>query len=158
MLYAILMLFGLQQPAEAPQRALLPDPPVLTLTPPAAAEIQRSRARAQSAGLALAGLHRDTGKAARKGSWYDLGKAGWIWSVKIVSPGASGLRVHARNFDSTKGTLHTIEPGSNTRTAWSGEWSQLTFGDSVVILFEPTGGQKSKKLPFTLDKISHQVR
>jgi hypothetical protein len=158
MLCAILILVGLQQPAEALQRALLPEPPVFALPPPPVADIQKSIAGAKSAGLGLAGVHRDIGKAARNGSWHDLGKPGWIWCVKVVSPGASGIRVHVKNFDSSKGTLQTIEPGSNVRTPWNGEWSQLTFGESVVILFESAGGKKLKKLPFSLDRISHQLR
>ena len=158
MLGAILILFGLQVPAEAPQRTLLPDPPVFALPPPASAEIRKSQDLAKSEGLGLAGVHRDIAKAGRKGVWRDLGNSDWIWSLKIVSAGAAGLRVHVRNFDSSKGTLHTIEPGSNMRAAWSGEWSQMTFGESVVILFQPSSGRRLKKLPFTLDRISHQLR
>lgn len=156
--WAVLILCALQPPAEVPQRDLLPDAPAFTLPRLKQTDIERSRTKAAAAGLEMAGLHRDIRKAARRGTWRNRGDSGWFWSVKIVSPGASGLRLHAGRYDSSKGTLYVAESGRNTKGVWNTEWSQLIYGDSVTVIFEPADRVKSRTLPFTIDTLSHQFR
>lgn len=134
---------------------------VVALAPVKEAELRSARAKAARDGMQLAGIQRKLKKASQRGEWLEAPGKGWIWAVKIVSPGAAALRVHAVRTAGTGGALSVQEPGGKSAAqAWPDEWSSITYGDAVIVRYAPPGGTRPSggKLPFRIDAISHQLR
>lgn len=117
------------------------------------------------AGLTLAGIHRHgAAEMLTRGEWVALpgGRAGFRTALR--SPGAKGVRIHFREFSVGEGKLwlHDGEPdgavaGPYTANGPLGDgdfWSDVVFGESVVIEYEPETGT-SQSLPFLIEEISH---
>ena len=156
MLVPLLILLAADQTEGALSRPLLPDPPVYVLGAPSAKEVQKARLEALRSGAALAGVHRSLKKVSKRGEWRMLPNNGpWIWRLKVVSTGAASVRLHSITAHPA---IRLQSPGENTPAEWTGEWSALVFGDSALLTYEPADGKKSKRLPFTIDKLSHQIR
>lgn len=143
------------------QQDSLPDPPTYKLAAPAAKELDEAKARA--AGRALAGTHRALpADVLKKGKWQKFKDGGWVWRMRLQSVSASGMRVHFSVFDvgASKVLLHE-RGGKKPEGPYTGKreefWSDIVYGDSVLIEYAPADRKKAKKLPFTIDKISHQM-
>ena len=163
MILAMAMLgFFAQELRPAGPAENLPDPPLQKLAPLAAKEIEDAKARA--AGRALAGTNRVLAvNFWKKGKWQKRNNGAWLWRLRVQSPGASGLRIHFSRFDApAASTVWLYEPVGKKGTdgPYGGKreefWSGVVFGDSAVVEFSPPGGKKMSKLPFTIDRISHQ--
>lgn len=156
MLVPLLILLSAGQTEGATSRPLLPDPPVYSLGAPSAKEVQKAREEAARIGAALAGIHRNLKNVSKRGEWRMLANKGpWIWRLKVVSTRAASLRLHSV---AAHPAIRLQAPGETTTTEWTGEWSALVFGDTALLTYEPADGKKSKRLPFTVDKLSHQIR
>jgi hypothetical protein len=139
------------------------DPPSLRLKPLGEAEIAAARKNAAGSGPTLAGIHRDISAAMKKGKWQKLpGSSAAVWRVRVQSMGAHALRFHIVNFKEVGATLR-IEAGREKIAPLRGDpsntelWTDLVFGDTADITYEPAAGTKGKgKPPFVIDKLSHQ--
>jgi hypothetical protein len=140
--------------------SLVAAPPTCKLGPLSEREIAAAKARGD--GRAVMGTHRDvSGCVVKKGKWQkQAGGSKWIWQVQVKSTGASGLRVHFVGFDAGAqgAVVHVSGDGSAGYRGkcpdGNGEfWSGLVNGDTALIEF--TTADKVKRIPFTVDKISH---
>lgn len=138
----------------------LPDPPAYQLKAPTAKDLEEAKARA--AGRALAGTHRTLpADVLKKGKWQKRKDGSWIWRLRLLSAGAAGIRVHFPAFD-TPGSVWLYEKGGKKPDGpYTGKrdefWSGVVYGETAVIEYSPTDRKKTKKLPFLIDKISHQL-
>ena len=137
----------------------LPDPPVHRLAPPTSKDVDDAKARA--AGRALAGTQRVVAAdALKKGKWQKRKSGAWVWRLRMQSVGASGLRIHFRNFAVGGSNVWLYAKSNEMEGPFTGTraefWSSVVFGDWVIVEYSPGDKKKSKKLPFVMDLISHQ--
>ena len=118
----------------------LPDPPVHRLAPPTSKDVEDAKARA--AGRALAGTQRVVAAdAMKKGRWQKRRNGPRVWRLRLQSVGASGLRIHFRNF-AVRGSNVWLYANSNemedpftgTRAEF---WSGVVFGDWIIVEYSP---------------------
>lgn len=161
-LFAVMTLAQEIRPAGSIEN--LPDPPAYKLAAPPTKDLEDAKARA--AGRALAGTHRTLAAGVlKKGKWQKRKDGSWIWRLRLQSTSATGLRVHFNVFDVGSSTVWLYEPGAKKPNATDGPytgkredfWSGVVFGDSAVIEFAPADRKKAKKLPFAVDRVSHQL-
>jgi hypothetical protein len=143
----------------------LPDPPVFQLAAPTPKELEEAKTRA--AGRALAGTHRNLpADILKKGKWQKRKDGAWLWRLRLQSAGAAGLRVHFNRFDTGSSTIWLYEPGAKRPNTIDGPhrgkhddlWSGVVFGDAAIVEFAPADRKKAKTLPFSIDRLSHQLQ
>ena len=159
MCFAAMTLAQEMRPAGSLER--LPNPAAYKLAAPTAKDLEEAKTRA--AGRSLAGTHRALpADVLKKGKWNKRKDGSWIWRLRLQSTGATGMRVHFNAFDIGSSTIWLYEPGAKKPDGpFTGKredfWSSVLFADSAVIEFSPTDRKKAKKLPFAIDRISHQL-
>ncbi|MCC6591266.1 MAG: PPC domain-containing protein [Bryobacterales bacterium] len=139
-------------------------PPVPQILDPVT-ESER-RAVPELPGVPAAGLHRRLAlPATRTGHWETIGNR-HIWRASIHSPGARSLRVHFSAFNAGTGRVwvhngSTDQPeigGPYTGLGWTADgdfWSDIVFGDTLVIEYEPAS--IDRRVPFEVTEISHAL-
>jgi hypothetical protein len=157
----LLAVFLTQEVRPAGSLESLPDPPAYKLAAPTAKDLEEAKARA--AGRALAGTHRALpADVLKKGKWQKRKDGTWIWRMRLQSAAASGMRVHFNTFDVGASTVWLYElGGKKPEGPYTGKreefWSGVVYGESALIEYAPADRKKSKKLPFAIDRISHQM-
>ena len=160
--------------ANPPSLSLSLSPPIAAaLAPITPAEMSRIQGRQ---GFEAVGVHRrlpapvaaltDEGGANRtsvSGAW-ERTSSGPIWRLHVISRDAFAMRLHFHDFQVGQGLvwIHTSEgqvagPYSGAGLFANGDfWSDLLFGQSMTIEYQPAPGDPSGlSVPFELREISH---
>ncbi len=97
------------------------------------------------------------------GQWWTNTDGSKVWSLQIRSPGATGLRLHIRNFDVGAGTLWVFDPNqpaSALRYTAKGPqgisefWTNTIFSETVQVDFA-TGEGVASQVSFLVPELYH---
>ncbi|MCC6487735.1 MAG: trypsin-like peptidase domain-containing protein [Candidatus Hydrogenedentes bacterium] len=109
-------------------------------------------------------IHLEGGQASH-GFWQDVPGGGTLWSAAILSPDASGIRVHFAQLDLPPGAYaqvyHALDSGevSGPYTAAApdstGLWAATCFTDTAVVECFVPEGESPEDCLLTIDRIVH---
>jgi hypothetical protein len=105
-------------------------------------------------------------QAMESARWIPLPDGRPVWSLRLRSPDAVGLRVHFDRFNIGNGKLWVIEsdlgktrffgPYTGTGPLQSGEfWTEILFSETVEIEYIPEDGSREDLPPFHVVSLSH---
>src|SRR5208283_1027344 len=100
---------------------------------------------------------------ATAGQWWTNTDGARIWSLQIRSLGATGLRLHLRNFDAGPGVLWVFDPNqAASAVSYTGQgpqgsgefWTNTVFAETVQVDFVP-GSETSPQPSFLVPEVFH---
>ena len=113
--------------------------------------------------LPMMGVERSLDRVAQNaGEWLALEDGTAVWRMAVQSDGASGVRVHFRDFAVGGGSVWVYSedrsqvygPYTGAGADGSGEfWSHAVFADSAVV--EYLAEQRTETVPFSVNRIAH---
>ena len=113
--------------------------------------------------LPMMGVERSLDRAAQNaGEWLSLGDGTTAWRMAVQSDGASGVRVHFRDFAVGHGSVWVYSedrsqvygPYTGSGTDESGDfWSHTVFADTAVV--EYLTERRTETVPFSVDRVAH---
>ena len=112
----------------------------------------------------LVGIQRDLPVKVQnlKGAWESTSE-GWLWRVKIQSPGARAIRIHFKKFNIGQAKLWVYGDAGQVDGIYQHRglhnngrfWSDIIFGDRVTVEYQPASFEAQKKLPFRIPELGH---
>jgi hypothetical protein len=113
--------------------------------------------------LPMMGIERSLDRAAQNvGEWLALEDGGAVWRMTVQSDGASGVRVHFRDFAVGRGSVWVYsEDRSQVYGPYTGSgiddsgdfWSHTVFAETAVV--EYLAEQRTETVPFSVNRVAH---
>jgi hypothetical protein len=101
------------------------------------------------------------GKSTTLGRWHELPSGGALWRAAVLSPGATGQRLHLSTFSLPSGAQLTVYNPTNPAEAFAQTgigndlWLPTVFHEEVVLeVFVPTAADLAQ-VALTLDQTAH---